>query len=91
MSYQAIYDAARQSFDISYALAQAQAAITAVECEHIRPSVLYRPKLSLDGNQWIAIYGDNIQEGVVGCGDSPAAAMLDFDSAWNRKERTAQP
>lgn len=50
--------------------------------ETMRPSVLYRPKLSIDGNQWCALYGDNIQDGVAGFGDSPAKAMQAFDAAW---------
>jgi len=50
-----------------------------------RPSVLFRPKLSLDGNQWCALYGDNLQDGVAGFGDSPAHAMYEFDKAWNAK------
>ena len=50
--------------------------------EHERPCVLFRPKLSLDGNQWCALYGENIQDGVAGFGDSPAHAMREFDKAW---------
>jgi len=46
------------------------------------PSVLYRPCLSPDGNQWCALYGKNLQEGVAGFGDSPADAMRDFDKNW---------
>jgi hypothetical protein len=46
------------------------------------PSVLYRPRISLDGNQWCALYGDNLQDGVAGFGDSPQAAMYEFDKAW---------
>lgn len=44
------------------------------------PSVLYRPKLSIDGNKWCALYGDNLQDGVCGFGDSPQAAMIDFNA-----------
>lgn len=47
-----------------------------------RPSVLYRPHLAIDGNKWSALYGDNIQQGVCGFGDSPAEAMADFDAEW---------
>jgi len=54
--------------------------------EFDRPSVLFRPKLSLDGDKWIAIYGANLQEGVVGIGDSPALAMWDFDKNWCQKK-----
>lgn len=46
------------------------------------PSVLYRPALSLDGDQWCALYGDNLQDGVAGFGDTPEAAMCDFNRAW---------
>jgi len=53
------------------------------------PSVLYRPTLSRDGNQWCALYGENIQEGVCGFGDSPELAMQDFDRAWRKPLETA--
>jgi hypothetical protein len=46
------------------------------------PHVLMRPKLSLDGNKWCALYGDSLQDGVAGFGDSPALAMEDFDRQW---------
>lgn len=47
--------------------------------QHERPSAIYRPSLSIDGDQWCALYGDNLQDGVAGFGLSPAAAMEDFD------------
>jgi len=47
-----------------------------------RPSMRLRPRLSIDGNQWCALYGENLQDGVAGFGDSPAAAYVDFDKAW---------
>lgn len=50
--------------------------------EAIRPSTTYKPKLFLDGNMWCALYGDNLQDGVVGFGKSPAIAFLDFDKNW---------
>jgi len=49
------------------------------------PSYRYRPRLSIDGNQWCALYGDNLQDGVAGFGDSPEAAYWDFDRAWRAK------
>lgn len=49
------------------------------------PSAIYRPRIAIDGNQWCALYGDNIQDGVAGFGDSPAAAMADFDRNWSAK------
>ena len=46
------------------------------------PSAVYRPALMMDGNQWCALYGANLQDGVAGFGDTPAAAMQAFDKAW---------
>lgn len=50
-----------------------------------RPSNVYRPRLYIDGNQWCALYGDNLQDGVAGFGDSPDAATRDFDKSWCSK------
>lgn len=47
------------------------------------PSMMLRPKLFIDGNQWCALYGENIQDGVAGFGDSPELAFLDFDRLWS--------
>jgi len=50
------------------------------------PSAIYRPAISMDGNKWCALYGDNLQDGVAGFGDSPAQAMADFDKHWLGKK-----
>ena len=56
----------------------------------MRPAVLFRPAISLDGNEWCALYGNNLQEGVAGFGKSPELAMAAFDLAWgSRLEATA--
>lgn len=54
---------------------------------YARPSAIYKPSMSIDGNQWCALYGDNLQDGVAGFGDSPADAMADFDMAWSANLR----
>lgn len=46
------------------------------------PSMRLRPALSVDGNQWCALYGANLHDGVAGFGDSPELAYADFDKAW---------
>lgn len=63
---------------------QWHAAYTAelVELERKRPFMLIKPKVFPDGNQWCALYGDNIQEGVCGFGDTPEAAARQFDIEW---------
>lgn len=48
----------------------------------MKPHVKMRPAISLDGNMWCALYGENIQDGVVGYGLSPEQAMAAFDRAW---------
>jgi len=46
---------------------------------------LLKPRIFIDGNKWIVLYGENIQDGVAGCGDSPHEAVLDFNQNWNKK------
>jgi hypothetical protein len=58
--------------------------------EQMRPAVLFKPALSIDGDQWCALYGDNLQDGVAGFGNSPDDAMRDFDAAWTKKLTAAK-
>lgn len=92
--YQAVYDATFRQFDgthhaieslrqeVSLAVERTREHLQQIIGQHDRPSVLYRPSLGRDGDQWCALYGSNIQEGVCGFGSSPADAMADFDRAW---------
>ncbi len=96
-NYQAVYDAVRSKvgyldfsvlsdrivrcFDFSGPISNM---FQIIEYESIRPCVMMRPKISVDGNQWCALYGDNLQDGVAGFGDSPAKAMQDFDNNWQK-------
>lgn len=78
----AISDAIKNAFDISHITPLASYAIDLIRDELSRPSVLFRPHLSKDGNKWCALYGDNLQEGICGFGDSPSDAMYNFDKNW---------
>lgn len=100
-AYQPIYDAVRSRIsngDIGEAALQAfreanlshyaqMAAIAAVDAANAQtaPSVLFRPKIFQDGDKWCALYGDDLQQGVAGFGESPAQAMYMFDVAWHQK------
>lgn len=55
------------------------------EEQRARPSVLMKPKLSREGDQWCALYGDNLVTGLVGFGITPEDAMKDFDTNWNKE------
>lgn len=95
-SYQAVYDAVRSKISSDICLELVDVARNAfdlsafaeeVSIEHRRPSAVYRPSIKMDGDKWSALYGDNLQDGVAGFGDTPAAAMADFDRAWNEPIR----
>ena len=64
----------------------AKAAFSA-SVEAMRPFNLLKPTLTADGSQWCALYGENLQVGVAGFGDTPEQAALEFDIAW-KSERT---
>lgn len=44
-----------------------------------------KPKLMIDGDKWCCLYGDNLQDGVAGFGDTPIAAILEFNKAMYQK------
>lgn len=35
-----------------------------------------------DGNQWCVLWGENLQEGIAGFGDTPFKALLDFNNNY---------
>lgn len=41
-----------------------------------------KPSLTKDGNMWCVLYGDNLQTGIVGFGETPYLAVLDFTKQW---------
>lgn len=100
-TYQAVYDATRSKIQggsvqdaienairdsgFSHYAQQAFYAWQINANEHIKPSVLMRPRIFIDGNEWCALYGDNIQDGVAGFGKSPQEAMFAFDNEWAAK------
>lgn len=56
-----------------------------IEINLSQPHILLRPKMFRDGNQWCCLYGDSLQEGVCGFGDSPYQAAMAFDGEWHKK------
>lgn len=78
-----VYEAIRLGCDASHAIVMIRQDFCIAASEMQKPSVLYRPSLSIDGDQWCALYGENLQDGVAGFGKSAYAAMLDFDKNWH--------
>lgn len=105
-SYQAIYDAVRsrisgvdigsavesaiRDMNLSFYFENAMQSISQAASCHEEPSAIYRPNIYIDGNQWCALYGDDLQSGVSGFGDSPALAMIDFNRNWNGNLRAGE-
>ena len=73
-----------ESIDHETAIIRSNAAVLEEQRQQtlLRPSYLLHPRLSIDGNQWCALYGANIQDGVAGFGNSPEEAYAAFDVAW---------
>jgi hypothetical protein len=49
-------------------------------------AVSFGAKLTKDGDQWCFLYGDNLQDGVAGFGETPAIAAENFERIWFRGE-----
>lgn len=43
-----------------------------------------KPELKKDGNQWCVLYGDDLQSGIAGFGDTPYLAILDWNKEWHK-------
>ena len=56
---------------------------------------MLKPSIQIDGNQWCVLYGEDLQAGIAGFGDSPHMAIMDFNSAWyksiEQKSETTNP
>ena len=51
-------------------------------CLKQSPSVIYRPKITKDGNMYCCLFGDNLQDGIAGFGKTPEKACSEFDRVW---------
>jgi len=58
---------------------------TALEQQEVALVSMLKPSIQIDGNQWCVLYGEDLQSGVAGFGDSPAAAVTAFNSNWYKK------
>lgn len=82
-----VAEACRQAFDISHTRAILQEQFCSTAMEMARPSVLFKPTLSIDGDMWCALLGASLAEGLAGFGKTPHDAMAAFDVAFY-KQRT---
>jgi len=45
---------------------------------------MLNPKVGIDGNAFYVLYGENLQDGIAGFGDTPHKAVEDFNINWNK-------
>ncbi len=73
---------------------RAQEMINILETEYMRPSVVFKAKLTKHFDKWCAYIGNgplgpvgagNIKTEFFALGDSPDEAMCNFDKAWREK------
>ena len=57
-----------------------------ISYQYTRPHFMYKIIPYKDGNQWCALLGENIHEGIVGFGSSAAEALQNFDIAYFDKQ-----
>lgn len=46
---------------------------------------LLKPKITKLGSRWRVLYGEDLDGGIAGFGDTPYLAILDFNKAFNTK------
>ena len=73
---------------ICHAVSMIQESLQQAAYEQMRPAVMFKPRLSLDGDMWCALLGDDLQVGIAGFGRSPAEAMFSFDVEFNKPAAT---
>lgn len=57
---------------------------SAIEQQEMAIVASLKPRIFIDGNSWCVLYGENVQDGVVGFGSTPRLAVYDFNKAWDR-------
>ena len=55
----------------------------AIEAEEMNLFAMLKPKIFMDGNQWCVLYGEDIQSGIAGFGDTPRLAVYAFNKQWD--------
>jgi hypothetical protein len=47
---------------------------------------MLKPSIYKDGDQWCVLYGEDLQDGVAGFGETPYKAVLDFNRNWDKNK-----
>ena len=57
---------------------------SAKEIIKILPHMKFKPKLFKKENIWCALYGNNMEDGIIGFGETPNKALKAFDKAFDK-------
>lgn len=71
--------------DISFYADQVRVAVWEASAFLSAPHTRMRPRIYPDGNQWCVLYGESLQEGIAGFGETVAEACADFDKNWSHQ------
>jgi hypothetical protein len=80
--FEQIESSQRQHFEV---LQHQEKMNAIVEQEEFSKFVMMKPKLYKDGDKWCCLYGEDQMSGLVGFGDSPYLAILDWNNAWYKQ------
>jgi len=58
---------------------------TAIEMQEMALFALLKPSLQRDGDQWCVLYGENLQVGIAGFGNSPSLAIQNWNMEWYKE------
>ena len=56
----------------------------AIEAKEMTLIAILQPRIFIDGNKWCVLWGENLQDGVAGFGDTPRLAVYNFNRAWDK-------
>ena len=66
--------------------------MTKIEREALERCAILKPEIGRDGDQYRVLFGEDLQSGVAGFGDTIHGAILDWNNSFlclkNRKEQT---
>ena len=82
MDYEQIESSQRQHNEV---MRHQGAMHTVMETEEYNLFSMLKPKICKDGDQWCCLYGENLQVGITGFGDTPYKAILDWNSNWHKQ------
>lgn len=56
-------------------MSQQEFTLSVLDEDLLKIVTAFKPKITLDGNQWCCLYGKNLQEGIAGFGENPMNAV----------------